>query len=405
MTGYTVIDLETTGLFPQKHDRVVELAMVYVSEDGEVQDSWSTIVNPQRDVGPTHIHQITAREVLAAPTFADLAPYVVQGIAGRTVVAHNARFDLLFLDYEFSRAGMELAKPPVRALCTMEWSGRLLRTVSRRLSDCCSAAGVAAQDAHTAFGDAHATADLLRCLLAAAKPPAWHADIPETRAYGWPVSPQPWPTVALTPRSQVTHRRPDAWMDRIVSGMPRHSDAGVEAYLEILEAALLDRYLAEYEEQALAEMASMLGLAPESLRDLHRDYLKQLAVVALADGVVSAVERADLEQVACLLGLTPTDVEAALEAAAAESPTPSHVPVFRLVPGDQVCLTGQMSRPRAEIERDAEGRELVVGGLTKRTKLLVAADPDSQSGKAAKARDYGVPAVTESAFMRLLLEM
>jgi DNA polymerase-3 subunit epsilon len=47
----------------------------------------------------------------------------------------------------------------------------------------------------------------------------------------------------------------------------------------------------------------------------------------------------------------------------------------------------------------------VVGGLTKRTRLLVAADPDSQSGKAAKARSYGVPAVTEEAFARLLADM
>jgi DNA polymerase-3 subunit epsilon len=64
-----------------------------------------------------------------------------------------------------------------------------------------------------------------------------------------------------------------------------------------------------------------------------------------------------------------------------------------------------MTRPRADIELDAIRRGLVVGGLTKRTRLLVAADPDSQSGKAAKARAYGVPAVTEEAFARLLSEM
>ena len=45
---------------------------------------------------------------------------------------------------------------------------------------------------------------------------------------------------------------------------------------------------------------------------------------------------------------------------------------------------------------------LKCGGITKKTKLVVAADPDSQSGKAAKARSYGVPVVTEAAFARLL---
>nr|NLI51307.1 hypothetical protein [Propionibacterium sp.]NLI51309.1 hypothetical protein [Propionibacterium sp.] len=46
MGGYTVIDVETTGLVPEKHDRVVELAVTYVSHDGDIQDHWSTLVNP-----------------------------------------------------------------------------------------------------------------------------------------------------------------------------------------------------------------------------------------------------------------------------------------------------------------------------------------------------------------------
>jgi DNA polymerase III epsilon subunit-like protein len=68
MSGYTVVDLETTGLFPQQHDRIVEIAIVTVSDAGHIEQEWSTLVNPQRDVGPTHIHGITAREVLDAPT-------------------------------------------------------------------------------------------------------------------------------------------------------------------------------------------------------------------------------------------------------------------------------------------------------------------------------------------------
>ena len=40
--------------------------------------------------------------------------------------------------------------------------------------------------------------------------------------------------------------------------------------------------------------------------------------------------------------------------------------------------------------------------MTKKTKVVVAADPNSLSGKAAKARGYGVPILTEAAFERLL---
>ena len=92
------------------------------------------------------------------------------------------------------------------------------------------------------------------------------------------------------------------------------------------------------------------------------------------------------------------------EALAAPNPTAAATE-FRLSPGDQICLTGQMSRPREAIEADAVARGLVVGGLTKKTRVLVAADPDSQSGKAAKARSYGVPVITEKAFNRLIRQL
>lgn len=103
MSGYTVVDLETTGLFPQQHDRILEIAIVTVSDAGQIEQEWSTLVNPQRDVGPTHIHGITAREVLDAPTFGEVAPQVIASLVDKTMVAHNARFDTSFLDYEFAR--------------------------------------------------------------------------------------------------------------------------------------------------------------------------------------------------------------------------------------------------------------------------------------------------------------
>ncbi|MBK9697231.1 MAG: 3'-5' exonuclease [Propionibacteriaceae bacterium] len=67
MGGYTVIDLETTGLSPRQHDRIVEIAAVYVSENGQIEGEWTTLVNPGRDVGPTNLHGIAAKDVLDAP--------------------------------------------------------------------------------------------------------------------------------------------------------------------------------------------------------------------------------------------------------------------------------------------------------------------------------------------------
>jgi DNA polymerase III subunit epsilon len=61
-----------------------------------------------------------------------------------------------------------------------------------------------------------------------------------------------------------------------------------------------------------------------------------------------------------------------------------------------------MQRPRNEIEYMLRSRGIECAGLTRRTKVLVAADPDSLSGKAKKARDYGIPIITEAALWRYL---
>ena len=63
-----VLDVETTGLNPQRHDRIVEIGIVVIDLNGSVCLEYDTLVNPDRDLGPTHVHQISAGEVLQAPT-------------------------------------------------------------------------------------------------------------------------------------------------------------------------------------------------------------------------------------------------------------------------------------------------------------------------------------------------
>src|SRR5688572_2147864 len=102
---YAVLDTETTGLSPQLQHRVIELAVVLVDEQGNVESEWSTLLNPNRDLGPQHIHGIRAGEVLNAPCFGDVAGFLAEMLRGRVLVAHNLRFDRLFLDAEYDRLG------------------------------------------------------------------------------------------------------------------------------------------------------------------------------------------------------------------------------------------------------------------------------------------------------------
>lgn len=56
-----MVDVETTGLNPRV-DRVVQIAVTQMRADGAVEGAWSTLVNPGRDPGPSHIHGITAAD-------------------------------------------------------------------------------------------------------------------------------------------------------------------------------------------------------------------------------------------------------------------------------------------------------------------------------------------------------
>lgn len=190
MLGYAVVDVETTGLAARSRDRVVEIALVLTDPDGRVEHEWSTLVNPLRDVGPTWIHGITAADVAGAPTFPDIADDVMAALSQRVLVAHNVAFDFGFLTAEFGRAQV-----PVRAdfprVCTMRWSDAFVRGASRKLVHCCEAAGIEIRDAHSALGDARATADLLAFYLrrSAGRVP-WEVAVTQADSYPWLMAPR-----------------------------------------------------------------------------------------------------------------------------------------------------------------------------------------------------------------------
>lgn len=118
MSGYAVVDVETTGLHP-RGQRIVEIAVVHVSPDGDITGTWETLLNAQRDLGPQHIHGITAAEILRAPTFDQMAGELAERLRGRVLVAHDLRFDTGFLAAEYLRSGYEIPCAVEHGLCTM----------------------------------------------------------------------------------------------------------------------------------------------------------------------------------------------------------------------------------------------------------------------------------------------
>ena len=156
------LDLETTGATAHV-DRITEIGLVEVDQGRHIGE-WSSLVNPERPISPLieSLTGITDAMVAKAPTFAELAPDLYQRLAGKTLVAHNARFDFGFLRNEFRRVGLNYA-PDV--LCTVRLSRRLYPQERRHNLDSVIARhGLSCDNRHRALADARVLWDFTQCI-------------------------------------------------------------------------------------------------------------------------------------------------------------------------------------------------------------------------------------------------
>jgi len=161
---FAVVDVETTGLNPA-NDRVIEIAVVRCNADGSVIDEWSTLINPKRDPGATHIHGITAEDLVDAPSFKAVANDILDRLSSSIVCAHNLSFDSSFLQAEFNRAKSD--HPRNQALCTMLLTRFLYPDLpSYSLRNCAAHFDIEIVNAHRALADTRVTQQVLTRLLA-----------------------------------------------------------------------------------------------------------------------------------------------------------------------------------------------------------------------------------------------
>ncbi len=216
--GWAVVDVETTGFRPG-HARVVSVAALAVGDDGNVEHSVSTLLNPGVDPGPTHVHGLTAEMLAGQPCFADVAAEITEVLRGRTLVAHNVSFDYSFLAAEAELAGLEL--PIDSAMCTVELSRRLdLGVENMRLETLAAHWGISQMKPHDALDDALVLAQILKpALIRARERKAW---LPLR-----PVERRRWPNGQVThdelrPLKVIASRLPCPYLNpgRFVKGRP-----------------------------------------------------------------------------------------------------------------------------------------------------------------------------------------
>ena len=410
--GFAVIDFETTGFAARKTDRVVEIGVVCLDHSGEVADEWTTLVNPQRDVSAGHIHGITARDVYGAPRFDEVAGLLAESLRGRILVAHNLSFEAQFLMGEFGRLGHELQLDRGSGICTMTLASTYIPHSPRNLQACCDCCGVELLDAHSALADARATTQLLARYISV------DDDFADRWAHCYAQSLHVrWPALGadrgcVKPRgAAASEGAVDSYVGRLAAHLPAVGGTGVtDSYLEVLDRALIDRILALHEMDELVALARDLGLSKEQTDVAHRDYLGALVRQAWADGVLTDAETADLGIIAELLGIGEPELQESVRAAA-ESGTGGlggyacspPVGAFALKPDDRIVFTGEargISREQLCDEAMSLGLR-PMSSVSRKTKVVVASDPDSISGKARKARECGVPVVDFAAYFRL----
>jgi DNA polymerase-3 subunit epsilon len=408
--GFAVIDFETTGFAAHKSDRVVEIGVVCMDHSGEIVEEWTTLVNPERDVSAGHVHGITSREVYGAPRFADVAGLLAESLRSRVLVAHNLSFEVQFLMGEFARLGHQLQLDRSCGICTMTLASIYIPHSPRNLQACCDSCGVELTDAHSALADARATTQLLARYLGVDPGfvERWSDRLASSLAVQWPALAAEWSCCKA--RVAGGSDAGETYVGRLAANLPAVGGSGVtDSYLEVLDRALIDRILALHEIDELIGLAMDLGLSQEQTEVAHRDYLAALARQAYDDDELTDAEIADLLVVAELLGIGDEEVQDALLVAkesARHTGAPTCGPsvgAFALELGDRIVFTGESPGvSREQLIREAEALGLrPMSSVSRKTKVVVAADPDSISGKARKAREAGVPVIDHGAYGRL----
>ncbi|MDT5284000.1 MAG: polymerase subunit epsilon [Mycobacterium sp.] len=216
--GWAVVDVETSGFRPGQA-RVVSVAALAVGDDGNVEQSLYTLLNPGVDPGPTHVHGLTTEMLEGQPCFGDVVGDLVELVKDRTLVAHNVGFDYSFLAAEAELVGAEL--PVDTVMCTVELARRLeLGTENLRLETLAAHWGITQMKPHDALDDAMVLAQILKPVLVRARErKVW---LPVR-----PVSRRHWPNGQVTheelrPLKMLASRLPCSHVNpgRFVAGRP-----------------------------------------------------------------------------------------------------------------------------------------------------------------------------------------
>ncbi|WP_347250030.1 exonuclease domain-containing protein [Zoogloea sp.] len=158
---FTVFDTETTGLNPSEGDEIIQIGATRIVNGKLLKsESFDQLVDPLRELpeASTKIHGITPEMLVGQPPMAKVLPAFHAFAEDTVLVAHNAAFDMRFLQLKEGSTGISFSQPVLDTL--------LLSAVihpaqeSHRLEAICERMGVNIMGRHTAMGDAIVTGEV-----------------------------------------------------------------------------------------------------------------------------------------------------------------------------------------------------------------------------------------------------
>ncbi len=146
-TVFCAIDTETTGVDPEKGDRIVEVALVPIFRGRVIKErAFSSLVNPMVRIPALveRVHRISNTDVSSAPTMEEIFPEIRDFLRGMIPVFHNGKFDLTFFDYSAKEIGtfpmdieyidtQDLSREVFGEVKSLEWLARYF-SISDRIT-------------------------------------------------------------------------------------------------------------------------------------------------------------------------------------------------------------------------------------------------------------------------------
>jgi len=164
--SYTVFDTETTGLEPSAGDEIISIGAVRIVNGRLLRNEvFEQLVNPLRPLNPqsARVHGIDPAALESQPLIGEVLPAFRRFCEDTVLVAHNAAFDMRFLELKQASSGVRFTQPVLdtlllSAVAHPSLDDHTLEVIAGRL-------GVSVIGRHTALGDALLTGEIFLKLL------------------------------------------------------------------------------------------------------------------------------------------------------------------------------------------------------------------------------------------------